>query len=41
MKSGSSSAAVGEATTRAVVTSITVLIILDSAFAVIFTFLEI
>lgn len=41
MKSGSSSAAVGEATTRAVVTSITVIIILDSAFAVIFTFLEI
>lgn len=41
MKSGNSSAAVGAATTRAVVTSITVIIILDSAFAVIFTFLEI
>lgn len=41
MRSGNSSAAVGEATTRAVVTSITVIIILDSAFAVIFTILEI
>jgi phospholipid/cholesterol/gamma-HCH transport system permease protein len=41
MKSGNSSAAVGEATTRAVVTSITVIIILDSVFAVIFTILDI
>jgi phospholipid/cholesterol/gamma-HCH transport system permease protein len=41
MKSGSSSAAVGEATTRAVVASITAIIILDSAFAVIFTILDI
>lgn len=41
MKSGSSSAAVGEATTRAVVASITSIIILDSAFAVIFTILDI
>ncbi len=41
MKSGNSSAAVGEATTRAVVASITTIIVLDSAFAVIFTILEI
>jgi len=41
MKSGSSSAAVGEATTRAVVASITAIIVLDSAFAVIFTILDI
>lgn len=41
MKAGKSSAAVGEATTRAVVASITTVIILDSAFAVIFTLLDI
>lgn len=41
MNSGSSSAAVGESTTRAVVTSITAIIILDSAFAAIFTVLDI
>ena len=36
-----SSAAVGEATTRAVVASITGIIVLDSAFAAIFTILDI
>ncbi|QTN31356.1 ABC transporter permease [Akkermansiaceae bacterium] len=41
MNSGSSSSAVGQATTRAVVASITSVIILDSAFAVIFTLLDI
>lgn len=41
MKAGNSSAAVGEATTRAVVASITTVIVLDSAFAVIFTLLDI
>lgn len=41
MKSGGSSAAVGKATTRAVVASITTIIILDSVFAVIFTILDI
>ena len=41
MRVGNSSAAVGEATTRAVVTSITAVIVLDSAFAVIFTLLDI
>ncbi len=41
MHAGKSSAAVGEATTRAVVASITAVIILDSAFAAIFTVLEI
>lgn len=41
MKSGGSSAAVGIATTRAVVASITAIIILDSLFAVIFTILKI
>ncbi len=41
MQAGKSSAAVGEATTRAVVASITSIIILDSAFAAIFTILEI
>lgn len=41
MKSGNSSAAVGRATTKAVVASITLIIVLDSAFAVIFTILEI
>ena len=37
MHAGNSSAAVGEATTRAVVASITTIIVLDSAFAAIFT----
>ncbi|MES2983436.1 MAG: ABC transporter permease [Verrucomicrobiota bacterium] len=41
MKSGGSSAAVGNATTKAVVASITVIIILDSIFAVIFTILKV
>lgn len=41
MKAGNSSAAVGEATTKAVVASITTIIVLDSAFAVIFTVLKI
>lgn len=41
MQAGNSSAAVGEATTRAVVASITAVIILDSAFAAIFTILDI
>lgn len=41
MKAGNSSAAVGEATTRAVVTAITAVIVMDSAFAVIFTLLDI
>ncbi len=41
MHAGNSSAAVGEATTRAVVASITGIIILDSAFAAIFTILDI
>jgi phospholipid/cholesterol/gamma-HCH transport system permease protein len=41
MRSGNSSAAVGIATTRAVVTAITAVIILDSAFAAIFTVLDI
>ncbi|MCE9520602.1 MAG: ABC transporter permease [Verrucomicrobia bacterium] len=41
MKAGNSSAEVGEATTRAVVTAITAVIVLDSAFAVIFTLLDI
>ncbi len=41
MNSGGSSAAVGRATTRAVVISITAIIILDSAFAAIFTVLDI
>ena len=41
MHAGNSSAAVGEATTRAVVASITAVIILDSAFAAIFTVLGI
>jgi phospholipid/cholesterol/gamma-HCH transport system permease protein len=41
MNSGTSSAAVGEATTRAVVSAITSVIILDSAFAIIFTILDI
>ena len=41
INSGSSSAAVGIATTRAVVASITSIIILDSIFAIIFTILDI
>ncbi len=41
MQAGKSSAAVGEATTRAVVASITAVVVLDSAFAAIFTLLEI
>lgn len=41
MHAGNSSAAVGQATTRAVVASITAIIILDSAFAAIFTILDI
>lgn len=41
MNAGGSSAAVGRATTRAVVISITAIIVLDSAFAVIFTVLDI
>lgn len=41
MHSGNSSAAVGLATTRAVVASITAIIVLDSAFAAIFTVLDI
>jgi phospholipid/cholesterol/gamma-HCH transport system permease protein len=41
MAAEDSSAAVGEATTRAVVASITAVIVLDSGFAVIFTMLDI
>ena len=41
MKAGNSSAAVGEATTRAVVAGITSVIVLDCAFAAIFTILDI
>jgi phospholipid/cholesterol/gamma-HCH transport system permease protein len=41
MKAASSSAGVGIATTRAVVASITVVIVLDSAFAAVFTILDI
>lgn len=41
MHAGNSSAAVGHATTRAVVASITAIIIIDSAFAAIFTVLDI
>lgn len=41
MQAGNSSAAVGEATTRAVVAAITAVIVLDSAFAAIFTILDI
>lgn len=41
MRAGNSSAAVGEATTRAVVAAITAVIILDSAFAALFTVLDI
>jgi len=41
MQAGNSTAAVGQATTRAVVTAITSVIVLDSAFAAIFTLLDI
>ena len=41
MRAGNSSAAVGQATTRAVVAAITAVIALDSVFAVIFTLLDI
>jgi len=41
MRAGNSSAAVGQATTRAVVYAITAVIVLDSAFAAIFTVLDI
>jgi len=41
MQAGKSSAAVGEATTRAVVGGITAVVVLDSAFAAIFTILDI
>ncbi|CAN5841867.1 ABC transporter permease [soil metagenome] len=41
MQAGNSSAAVGQATTRAVVAAITVIVVLDSAFAALFTVLEI
>jgi phospholipid/cholesterol/gamma-HCH transport system permease protein len=41
MHAGNSSAAVGEATTRAVVAAITAIIILDSGFAALFTVLDI
>ena len=41
MEAGNSSAAVGQATTRAVVISITSIIVMDSIFAAIFTLLEI
>lgn len=41
MTAGKSSAAVGQATTRAVVTAITAVIVLDSVFAAIFTLLNI
>ena len=41
MQAGNSSAAVGQATTRAVVTAITMVVVLDSAFAAIFTLMDI
>ncbi len=41
MQAGKSSAAVGEATTKAVVAAITSIVVLDSLFAVIFTILDI
>ncbi len=41
MNAGNSSAAVGQATTRAVVASITMIIVLDSGFAVLFTIMGI
>ena len=41
MRAGTSAASVGQATTRAVVASITTIVVLDSAFAAIFTLLDI
>ena len=41
MRAGNSAAAVGQATTRAVVASITAIVVLDSVFAAIFTLLDI
>ena len=41
LQAGKSSAAVGQATTRAVVASITAVVVIDSAFAAIFTILKI
>ncbi|MDA0814210.1 MAG: ABC transporter permease [Verrucomicrobia bacterium] len=41
MKAGNSSAAVGAATTRSVVESITAIVVLDSIFALVFTILDI
>ncbi len=41
LRAGHSSAAVGQATTRAVVTAITTVVVMDSAFAAIFTLLDI
>ncbi|MEZ5328769.1 MAG: ABC transporter permease [Verrucomicrobiales bacterium] len=41
MKAGNSSAAVGDATTRSVVASITSIVVLDSMFAIAFTILDI
>lgn len=41
MKAGDSSAAVGQATTRSVVASITAIVVLDSVFAAVFTILDI
>ena len=41
MRAGTSAASVGQATTRAVVAAITIVIVLDSAFAAIFTLLDI
>ena len=41
MNAANSSAGVGQATTRAVVTSITAIVVLDSLFAAIFTILDI
>jgi phospholipid/cholesterol/gamma-HCH transport system permease protein len=41
MRSGKSSSAVGQAATRSVVVSITAIVVLDSAFAILFTLLDI
>jgi len=41
MRAGRSSAAVGEATTHAIVSAITWVVVLDSAFAAVFTILDI
>jgi phospholipid/cholesterol/gamma-HCH transport system permease protein len=41
MRAGRSSAAVGEATTHAIVAAITWVVVLDSAFAAVFTILNI